>query len=94
MATHGNLQPSTESVLARMNSSGLLPYVWNPTEEFEEFPTLGEMRAKNKTIMIVTSDDWGWGPSIVSSTTDSSGIEGASDTMEGWDSVTFDQLSP
>ena len=94
MATHGNPQPTTAAVLDRMNATGLLPHIWNPTEGFSRFPTLGEMRGAGKTVMIATGYGWGWGPSFVGSSTDSTGIKGAGDTMEGWDSITFDQLAP
>jgi len=94
IATHGNPQPTTAAVLDRMNATGLLPHVWNPTEQFTHFPTLGEMRSAGRTVMIATGYGWGWGPSFVGSSTDSTGIEGAGDTMEGWDSITFDQLAP
>ena len=103
MATHGNLSPSKADLSARLNSSGLLRSVWNadPFVPFTHFPTLGEMRAARRTVLIASAYGYGWGPTITSSHINGSGISGADahcagDTpcMEGWDAITFQDLAP
>jgi hypothetical protein len=86
-----------------MNFTGLLPFVWNadPDAAFSRFPTLGEMRAARRTVLIASAYGYGWGPTIASSHVNGSQIAGADsrcvdDTpcMEGWDAVTFSNLDP
>eukprot|EP00948_MAST-09A_sp_MAST-9A-sp1_P000332 g332.t1 len=99
LVTHGNSAPSSESIVQRMNSTGLLENVWNPdpNQAFQGFPTLGEMRRANKTVLISGR----WGPRFRGSHANATDIKNPGETcqegtpcMEGWDTVTFDQLSP
>ena len=103
IASHGNSPPSKADLTARMNASGLLPFVWNadPTVAFSRYPTLGEMRAANRTVLVASAYGYGWGPTIASSHVNSSDIAGATGRcaggvpcMEGWDAITFEQLDP
>lgn len=93
LVTHGNRAPSFADVVSRMNSSGLLAHVWNPQPgALHRFPTLGEMRRANRTVLVVTSS---WGPNVNSSYVNSSGMTlrdpqncvGDTPCMDGWDSA-------
>ncbi|KAK3267074.1 hypothetical protein CYMTET_24346 [Cymbomonas tetramitiformis] len=102
LASHGNRFPSGDAVVARMNVSGLLQYVWNldPSAEFTSFPTLGEMRRERRTVLLLNGYG-SWGPRFHGSHCNSTDILGADGTctrgtpcMEGWDAVSFFQLDP
>jgi hypothetical protein len=60
MATRGNAAPSTDALAARLDAAGLLDHVWNPeplappSAVDPTFPTLGQMRAANRTVLIAT----------------------------------------
>ena len=84
-----------------MNSTGLLAHVWNddPSAAFTRYPTLGEMRAAGRTVLVASAYGYGWGPTIASSHVNASGTSGVvgrcvDDTpcLEGWDAVTFANL--
>jgi hypothetical protein len=103
IATHGNSWPAAQSVIGRLNSSGLLPHVWNSdltVPKFVAFPTLGEMRAVGRTVMIsFDTARWPSSPGFTGSHVNSSDVEDAGETciggtacMEGWDAVSFFQL--
>lgn len=98
--THGNVAPPNDAIVERLNASGILEHVWNhdPEAVFDTFPTLGEMRAAGRTVLISGPS---WGPRTAGSHVNSTDIDGADSTciggtpcMEGWDSVVFEQLSP
>eukprot|EP00854_Cymbomonas_tetramitiformis_P022123 gene22123-26662_t len=95
LASHGNRFPSGDAVVARMNVSGLLQYVWNldPSAEFTSFPTLGEMRRERRTVLLLNGYG-SWGPRFHGSHCNSTDILGADGTctrgtpcMEGWDAA-------
>lgn len=99
ISSHGNKLPSSNDILQRMNSSGLLKYVWNsdPQQPFTQYPLLGEMRKAKKTVFIASA----WGPDSISSHFNATGIqnpgehcEAGTPCMEGWDAITFDNLDP
>lgn len=105
ITSHGNHWPDSSAIHAQLNSTGLLPYVWNsdPEPAMKQFPTLGEMRAAGRTVMLVgiSSSVWPSSPGVTSSHVNSSDIKQAGETciddtpcMEGWDAVTFDQQAP
>eukprot|EP00939_MAST-03C_sp_MAST-3C-sp1_P004954 g4954.t1 len=100
-ATHGNSMPDLSDVERRLNSTGLLDFVWNfdRTKPFNRYPTVGEMRASGRTVMLGA----GWpGPQIASShIAVPNVVSGPTEIcmdgepcLEGWDAVTFDQLTP
>jgi hypothetical protein len=103
LASHGNDSPNPQDVIGRLNSTGLLPHVWNSntTVPFAGFPTLGEMRAANRTVMIASaySKLWPDSPGFTGSHVNSSDVEDPGEKcidgtpcMEGWDAVSFFQL--
>jgi hypothetical protein len=105
ITSHGNHWPDSSAIRARLNSSRLLPFVWNPNPEpaLSRFPTLGEMRASGRTVMLVgmSPSIWPSSPGVTSSHVNSSEITQPGETctndtpcMEGWDAVTFAQQAP
>jgi hypothetical protein len=105
ITSHGNHWPERAAILARLNSTGLLPLLWNtqPEPALTRFPTLGEMRAAGRTVMLVgmTPSLWPSSPGVTSSHVNSSDISQPGETclgdtpcMEGWDAVTFAQQAP
>lgn len=96
-----------EDVMQRLGTAGLLPRVWNhdASRPFDgaAFPTLGAMRAAGRTVMLL-----GFGadfaPQIEVGCFNASGLmaDGSGDgacvggtpCVEGWDTVTFEQLAP
>ena len=104
IASHGNAWPEPQAVLGRLNSSGLLGHVWNadPSQPWRGFPTLGAMRAANRTVMVAFdyANLWPNSPGFVGSHVNSSDVKDAGETcaggtpcMEGWDAVSFFQLN-
>ena len=99
-ATHGNSMPHLSEVERRLKSTGLLKFVWNfdRTKAFGRYPTVGEMRASGRTVMLGA----GWpGPQIASSHVSVPASGSTPETcadeepcLEGWDAVTFEQLAP
>ena len=111
IATHGNTAPSAAAVRARLNSTGLLERVWNADPAgpggalppaASRVPTLGQMRAANRTVMLVYDRSlWPSSPPFAGSHVNSSDVAGAGEVcasgtpcMEGWDAVSFFQQDP
>lgn len=101
IVTHGNTSPRGSAIAERMQSAGLLQSIWNPnpSQPLSRFPTLGEMRTANRTVLVVGPD--GWGPPWTVSHVNATGVEAAEETcvdatpcMEGWDSITVAELEP
>ena len=104
IATHGNSAPSAAAITARLNSTGLLPFVWNfaPSPALTRFPTLKEMRDSGRTVMLVYDTSiWPSSPGFAGSHVSSADITSPGETcaggvpcMEGWDAVSFFQQAP
>eukprot|EP00940_MAST-03C_sp_MAST-3C-sp2_P001696 g1696.t1 len=105
IVTHGNSMPDLLQIQQRLNTSGLLPFVWNadPSVVFSTFPTIKEMRDEGKNVFISVNPSIAWGPSLVSSHCTARDITqgGATETcmdgvpcLEGWDAVTFACMDP
>ena len=111
LGTHGNTFPSADAVAERLNSTGLLRFVYNfdpvtgkQVDLADNYPTLGAMRAKKKTVLVVTNEGPDWhiahcNASLISG----SGTAGTcthpktkaqTRCLELWDSITVDNLSP
>ena len=105
ITSHGNHWPNSSAIHARLSTAGLLPFVWNvdPEPALSRFPTLGEMRASGRTVMLVgmSPSSWPSSPGVTSSHVNSTDITQPGETcaddtpcMEGWDAVTYDQQAP
>jgi hypothetical protein len=105
--THGNAAPPLADLLGRLNSTGLLPLVWNGESPGKpwlgSFPTQGAMRSAGKPVMVLSSGMSGWSntPVMAGSHCNSSDMEDPGETcaggtpcMEGWDAVSPFQLDP
>eukprot|EP00945_MAST-04E_sp_MAST-4E-sp1_P004913 g4913.t1 len=67
LGTHGNAFPSEEAVVERLNSTGLLQFVYNfdpvtgkQVDLADNYPTLRAMRATKKTVLVVTNKGPDW----------------------------------
>jgi hypothetical protein len=106
--THGNSFPASKALSGLLNTTGLLPFVYNfdSTSGKQilpmDYPTLGTMRQEKQTVMLVTNEGPRW--SIAHS--NASSITGPTENcvdpatrtttkcLELWDSITTNDLSP
>ena len=84
LATHGNSFPNETSLAERLKSTGLLPHIYNFDTNGIQFdlnntyPTLGEMRAANKTIMVISGSNHhrlNYSPSFAIAYANASGLQ-------------------